>query len=517
MQTIRIWIRVGRHFGSFKRNEMNSAAWSDQLDLLIRSRAPLIWIRSTEEGRVESLVGAATQRLQRRLACWDFIEGLSGVLNENGLGSRQPMAVLQWLQQLQNSSPTVLLVKDFHRFCEDPGIARMLRNLSISLRSTSHNLVLCSGPWTPPNELDEAMTLLDLPLPAPQDLRQLISSIASSSGAPLDTPVLDELTQACSGLSEMRVRQVAARALARRGRLGADDLSEVLEEKRQAIARSEVLEFCASEIGTEAIGGLDELKSWLEQRHRAFSTEARRFGLPLPRGVLLVGPQGTGKSLTAKAIARNWSMPLLRLDVGRLFAGLVGASEARTRETIQRAEAMAPCVLWIDEIDKGFGGDGRSDGGTSQRVLASVLTWMAEKTSPVFVVATANGVERLPPELLRKGRFDEIFLLDLPSRDERNSILSLHLARRRPGLILPLDTVVSRTEGFSGAELEQTVIEAMHLAFADSRELSETDLILAASQLIPLSRTAREQLDALKQWASAGRARPASIATRNEA
>jgi len=233
--------------------------------------------------------------------------------------------------------------------------------------------------------------------------------------------------------------------------------------------------------------------------------------------VLLVGPQGTGKSLTAKAIARSWSMPLLRLDVGRLFAGLVGASEARTRETIQRAEAMAPCVLWIDEIDKGFGGDGRSDGGTSQRVLASVLTWMAEKQSPVFVVATANGVDQLPPELLRKGRFDEIFLLDLPSMEERRSILSLHLNRRRPGLQLPLDTVISRCEGFSGAELEQTVIEAMHLAFAEGRELNETDLIRAASQLIPLSRTAREQLEALQAWASSGRARPASIAGRKEA
>ena len=229
-----------------------------------------------------------------------------------------------------------------------------------------------------------------------------------------------------------------------------------------------------------------------------------------------MGPQGTGKSMTAKAIARSWSMPLLRLDVGRLFAGLVGASEARTRETIQRAEAMAPCVLWIDEIDKGFGGDGRSDGGTSQRVLASVLTWMAEKRSAVFVVATANGVEQLPPELLRKGRFDEIFLLNLPRSEERRRILELHLERRRPGLGLPLATVVSRSDGFSGAELEQTVIEAMHLAFADARELSETDLIRAASQLVPLSRTASEQLEALKQWASGGRARPASIATRNE-
>jgi SpoVK/Ycf46/Vps4 family AAA+-type ATPase len=206
-------------------------------------------------------------------------------------------------------------------------------------------------------------------------------------------------------------------------------------------------------------------------------------------------------------------MPLLRLDVGRLFAGLVGASEARTREMIQRAEAMAPCVLWIDEIDKGFGltgGDGRSDGGTSQRVLGTVLTWMAEKTSAVFVVATANAVERLPAELLRKGRFDEIFLLELPDAEERRAILDLQLRRRRPDLTIPLEVLVDRTDEFSGAELEQTVIEAMHLAFGDGRELAEADLIAAASQVVPLSRTAREQLEVLHQWASSGRARPAS-------
>ena len=495
---------------------MSSAAWATQLDLLVRARTPLIWIRSSEEARVEALLNQAVQRLNRQLVTWNFIDGIHGPANADGMGSRQPMAMLQWLQQLDAASPTLLLAKDFHRFCEDPGVARMLRNLEGSLRSTPHSLILCCGQWTPPTDLEESLTLLDLPLPDSEDLRDLLSSIGVSSGTPLSSSVLADLTQACSGLSEMRVRQVAARALARRGQLGAEDLSDVLDEKRQTIARSEVLEFCNSDAGTESIGGLDALKTWLQQRHRAFSEEAQRFGLPLPRGVLLVGPQGTGKSLTAKAIARSWSMPLLRLDVGRLFAGLVGASEARTRDMIQRAEAMAPCVLWIDEIDKGFGGDGRSDGGTSQRVLANVLTWMAEKQSPVFVVATANGVEQLPPELLRKGRFDEIFLLDLPTRDERESILQLHLAQRRPGLGLPLDTVVSRSEGFSGAELEQTVIEAMHLAFAEHRELSETDLIRAASQLIPLSRTASEPLERLKQWASSGRARPASVASGNE-
>ncbi len=490
--------------------------WEEHLDLLIRARTPLIWIRSGEEQRVEELLKEASSRLQpRRLAIWDYIEGLRGIANSEGLAARQPIAVLQWLQKVDSNSPTILLVKDFHRFCEDAGIARMLRNLSIQLRQQPHTIVMSSGPWIPPNDLDDSLTILDLPLPQQPELRSLLSNISQANGTPLELDVLEELTHACSGLSEARVRQVAARALAQRGRMSREDLAEVLEEKRQSVARSEVLEYCETKATQADIGGLDALKHWLNQRHQAFSDEARNFGLPLPRGVLLVGPQGTGKSLTAKAIAHSWSMPLLRLDVGRLFAGLVGASEARTRETIQRAEAMAPCVLWIDEIDKGFGGDARSDGGTSQRVLANVLTWMAEKTSSVFVVATANGVERLPGELLRKGRFDEIFLLDLPSPQERLSILKLHLQHRRPKLNLPFSAVIDRTEGFSGAELEQAVIEAMHLAFAERREVEESDLILAATQLVPLSRTAKEQLESLKNWAATGRARPASVLISN--
>ena len=491
-------------------------SWDKHLDLLVRARTPLIWIRSGEEERVESLLEQACLRLKpRRLATWDYIDGLKGIASSQGLGAKQPMSVLQWLQKIDKNNPTILLVKDFHRFCEDAGISRMLRNLSLQLQSLPHTIILCSGQWNPPTELDEALTILDLPLPQESELRILLSNIANATGSALENDVLEELTHACSGLSESKVRKVAARALAQRGQLGREDLSEVLEEKRQSVARSEVLEYCQSSATPEDIGGLDALKKWLDQRHQAFSDEARDFGLPLPRGVLLVGPQGTGKSLTAKAIAHSWSMPLLRLDVGRLFAGLVGASEARTRETIQRAEAMSPCVLWIDEIDKGFGGDARSDGGTSQRVLANVLTWMAEKTSPVFLVATANGVERLPAELLRKGRFDEIFMLDLPNKQERTSIINLHIQQRRPNLDIPLQAVVDRTNGFSGAELEQTVIEGMHFAFAETRELQESDLILACSQLIPISRTAKEQLDALKDWSSTGRARPASIKLNN--
>ena len=493
------------------------SALADQLDLLIRSRTPIIWIRSLEEARVDGLLEHAAARLGGRLVLrWDFIAGLRGTPGREGEASRNPMAALDLLGALPREQGAILLLRDFHRYGEDAGICRRLRNLAAELRERPHTLVITAPEWRLPLELEDSITLLDLPLPEVEEITGLLAGIAAAVGEPLQPEVLATLAGACHGLSEQRVRQLAARALAQRGRLGEADLAEVLEEKRQAIARSELLEYCPSEASPADIGGLGALKHWLAQRHRAFSEEARRYGLPLPRGVLLVGPQGTGKSLTAKAIAHSWGMPLLRLDVGRLFAGLVGASEARTRDMIQRAEAMAPCVLWIDEIDKGFGlgvgggSDGRSDGGTSQRVLASVLTWMAEKTSAVFVVATANAVERLPAELLRKGRFDEIFLLELPGRDERRAILDLQLRRRRPSHQIALEVLVDRTDGFSGAELEQTVIEAMHLAFGDDRDLGEADLIAAASQVVPLSRTAREQLEALRTWASGGRARPAS-------
>jgi len=490
-----------------------SQAWADHLDLLIRARTPILWIRSQEEERCATLLAAAARRLDNRsLARWDFISGLSGWPGRDGEAARNPLAALDSLSSLSREQPAILVLHDFHRFADDASICRKLRNLAGSLRLSPHTVVITAADWTLPRELEECISLLDLPLPDQAEIQALLQSIAQACSQKLEPSLLEQLSLSCSGLSEQRIRQLAARALASRGQLGLEDLEEVLEEKRQAVARSELLEFCPSEATPADIGGLDALKRWLEQRHLAFSEEARRYGLPLPRGVLLVGPQGTGKSLTAKAIAHSWSMPLRRLDVGRLFAGRVGASEARTRDMIQRAEAMAPCVLWIDEIDKGFGGDARSDGGTSQRVLGTVLTWMAEKTSAVFVVATANGVDKLPAELLRKGRFDEIFLLDLPSAEERRAILDLQLRRRRPDHSIPLEVLVDRTAGFSGAELEQTVIEAMHLAFAEHREFGEADLIAAASQVVPLSRTAREQLEALQIWASSGRARPASRA-----
>ena len=486
-------------------------SWSNNLELLIRSRTSIIWIRTKEEERLEKILNKLCERLNiKRFASWDCVNGIKGVLNQEGKFSNNPLGVLNWLKDQSSDLSTILLVKDFHKFFDDPSINRTIKELSSTLRETNNNLFISSHLLPSSEELDELMTILDLPLPDQNELKNLIKKIAFNSNSNLNEEDLNDLTAASSGLTEIKVKQVTAKALTKRGKLSKEDIKEILEEKKQVIARSEILEFFETKSNQDDIGGLKVLKIWLNQRYKAFSKEARDYGLPIPKGVLLVGAQGTGKSLTAKTIAKSWSMPLLRLDVGRLFSSLVGSSEARTRETILRAEAMSPCVLWIDEIDKGFGGDARSDGGTSQRVLASLLTWMAEKESAVFVIATANAIDKLPAELLRKGRFDEIFFLDLPNSEERLSILDLHLKKRRPNYNFPLSTISDRTNGFSGAELEQAVIEGMHISFSENRELMEKDLIKAVSELVPLSRTAREQVDILKEWSSTGRVRSAS-------
>ena len=485
--------------------------WCKNLELLIKSRTSLIWIKTKEEERLEKLIDLSCERLNiKRYVRWDCVSGIKGLINEEGKFSNNPLGVLNWLREQSSEISIILLVKDFHKFYDDPSINRTIKELSSALKETNHNLIISSHLHPSSEELDELMTILNLPLPDQKELRDLIKKIDLNTNSNLDEQELNELAIAASGLTEIKVKQVTAKVLAQRGKISKEDIKDILEEKKQVIARSEILEFFETKSSQDDIGGLKVLKVWLNQRYRAFSEEAKDYGLPIPKGVLLVGAQGTGKSLTAKSISKSWSMPLLRLDVGRLFSSLVGSSEARTREAISRAEAMSPCILWIDEIDKGFGGDARSDGGTSQRVLASLLTWMAEKESSVFVVATANAIDKLPAELLRKGRFDEIFFLDLPNSEERLSILDLHLKKRRPNYSFPLSTIIDRTDGFSGAELEQAVIEGMHISFSEKRELMEKDLIKAVSELVPLSRTAKEQIDLLKEWASTGRARSAS-------
>jgi SpoVK/Ycf46/Vps4 family AAA+-type ATPase len=489
-------------------------SFNDEFELLLRARYPLIYIPTAEEERVEAAIAQAAKRLgDRAIYIWDFVDGYQGNPNDVGVGQRNPLQALEFVEKVADSAAAIFILRDFHRFLEDISISRKLRNLSRRLKSQPKNIVLLSPQIAVPTDLAEVLTIVEFPLPDASEIQAEIQRLLTAMGQSSNGKVLDDLVRSAQGLSLERIRRVLARAIASHGEIQADDVELILEEKRQSIRQTQILEFYPTTEKISDIGGLDNLKDWLLRRGGAFTERARQYGLPHPRGLLLVGIQGTGKSLTAKAIAHHWHLPLLRLDVGRLFGGLVGESESRTRQMVQLAEALAPCILWIDEIDKAFSGiDSKGDAGTTGRVFGTFINWLAEKKSPVFVVATANNIQALPPEMLRKGRFDEIFFVGLPTQDERRAIFELHLSRLRPHNLksYDLERLAYETPDFSGAEIEQTLIEAMHIGFSQNRDFTTDDILEAASQIIPLARTAQEQIKFLQDWAAAGKARMAS-------
>ncbi|MBW4506763.1 MAG: AAA family ATPase [Scytonematopsis contorta HA4267-MV1] len=489
-------------------------SFRDEFKLLLRARYPLIYIPTYEEERVEaSIRDEAAQQGNRPIYTWDFVDGYQGNPNDAGFGKRNPLQALELVEKLPASAPAVFILRDYHRFLEDVAIARKLRNLARLLKSQPKNIVILSPRVAIPDDLTEVLTVVEFPLPNGTEIKFEVERLLQATGNSLSGKFLDDLVRSCQGLSMERIRRVLAKAIAQKGELQPEDVDLVLEEKRQTIRQTQILDFIPATEQITDIGGLDNLKDWLLRRGGSFTERARQYGLPHPRGLLLIGIQGTGKSLTAKAIAHHWHLPLLRLDVGRLFAGLVGESESRTRQMIQVAEALAPCILWIDEIDKAFSGvSSKGDAGTTSRVFGTFITWLSEKTSPVFVVATANDIQTLPPEILRKGRFDEIFFVGLPTQEERKAIFNVHLSRLRPHNLksYDIDRLAYETPDFSGAEIEQTLIEAMHIGFSQNRDFNTDDTLEAASQIIPLARTAQEQIQKLQDWASSGRARLAS-------
>jgi ATP-dependent 26S proteasome regulatory subunit len=486
--------------------------FEQELDLLIRSSYPVIYIPSPEEERAEQLITAVAQQgtPQRALYFWDFVTGF-----EDGTGRNNPVQALGEIERAQAAVPAVFVMRDLHRFLEDIQVARQLRNLTRNLRNSRKTLIILAPTLRIPTDLAEEITVLDLTPPTAEEIDAELESLLEQVQVRLSPGGRDALVKACQGLMMARIRLGLARTIASYGRLDERAIPLMLEEKKQRIRQTQVLEFWPATESIDDVGGLDILKRWLEQRAAAFTQEARDYGLPNPKGILLVGIQGTGKSLSAKATASLWQLPLLRLDIGRLMGGLVGESEAKTREMIRLAEAMAPCVLFLDELDKGFAGLGSGfvgDSGTSARVLSTILTWMEEKTAPVFIAATANSIEALPSEVLRKGRFDEIFFIDLPSERERREIYHVHLSKVRADRIrqYDLDQLAFQSEGFNGAEIEQSIYDAMHMAFDQRREFETEDILLAMSMIVPLSKTASERIRFLQEWASSGRCRPAS-------
>ncbi len=482
--------------------------------LLLRACYPLIYIPTAEEERLEkAIVDVAAQLGNRQVYLWDFVGGYQENPNNLGFGKRNPLQALEFIEQLPEKVGGIFILRDFHHFLEDVSISRKLKNLARSLKSQPKNIVIVASQIQIPPELSEVITIVDFPLPTAPEIKTEIERLMEATGQCLSSKFLDELVRASLGLSLERIRRVLTRAIAATGKLEPEDVELILEEKRQSIRQTQILDFYPATEQISDIGGLDNLKDWLLRRGGAFSDRARAYGLPHPRGLLLAGIQGTGKSLTAKAIAHHWHLPLLRLDVGRLFGGLVGESESRTRQTIELAEALAPCILWIDEIDKGFSGiEGKGDSGTTSRVFGTFITWLAEKQSPVFVVATANNIRALPPEMLRKGRFDEVFFVGLPDKQEREAIFNVHLARLRGHNLgnYDLKRLAYETPDFSGAEIEQTIVEAMHIGFSQNRDFTTDDILEAASQIVPLARTAREQIQFLQNWVASGKARLAS-------
>ena len=489
-------------------------SFHEELSLLVRSRYPAIYIPTREEERAEAAIAQCAQNIgNRAVYTWDYVDGYQGNPNDSGFGRRNPLQALDLIEKVPASAAAIFVLRDYHRFLDDIAVSRKLRNLQRLLKSQPKTIIILSAQLTIPDELSNLITVLEFPLPDVAEIRPEVEKLLAATDSSLSARDIDELVRSCQGLALDRIRRVLARGIAAHGRFEPEDIDLILEEKRQTIRQTQILEFYPASESISDIGGLDSLKDWLLKRGSAFSQRARQYGLPHPRGLMLVGIQGTGKSLTAKAIAHHWHLPLLRLDVGRLFGGLVGESESRTRQMIQLAEALAPCILWIDEIDKAFAGfDGRGDSGTTSRVFGTFITWLAEKSSPVFVVATANNIQSLPPEMLRRGRFDEIFFVGLPSQEEREAIFNVHLSRLRPHNLPAYDLkrLAYETPDFSGAEIEQSIVEAMHIGFSQNRDFTHDDILEAVSQIIPLARTAQPQIEALQDWAAAGKARLAS-------
>jgi AAA+ superfamily predicted ATPase len=481
---------------------------ADELALFVRAGFRLLVLETFEEDRALRLLERVARSTERRLVTWSVASGVDG----GGAGAGSLYAGLHALESV--TEPALLVLFDPERGFSDDTAVRRMREWLTGLGKRRQAAVLVAPAVDLPVALSREAGFAALPLPRAPELESLFRRVLEAAGTPPDganASALESAARAALGLTASEAQRLFRKACARAGGLGDDAVAALVREKSQALRRTPALSFHDPEIGLDEVGGLGELKRWLRERRRAFGEEAQRFGLPTPRGLLLLGVQGCGKSLCAKAVAREWRFPLLRIDLATVFGGAVHA-EAAAREAVAVAESLAPAVLWLDEIEKGFA-QADADPRVS-RVFGWFLTWLSEKQAPVFVVATANDVTRLPPELLRRGRFDELFFVDLPSATERAEILAIHLRRRgRDAKQFPLAELALRAERLSGAELEQVVAAGLYAAFADGRDLGGADLENAIQETVPLYDTYEERIKELRDWAR-HRARPATLDAR---
>lgn len=459
---------------------------------------------------------------------WNCVEGLLEVSPEEKIIKiddepvLEPSMVLKYIHSIKDKShKDVFVLEDFNAYIEEDDVKFYLRQISQKAKFRNTHVLVLSALYKLPVELEKYITVLATPLPDRKELEITLRGVEKNCGLTLSVDMRNKMVDAALGMTTMEA-DLAFCLAAVRDQLGENAPYTVSSEKEQIIRKSGILDYFPKNENLKDVGGMDMLKDWLFKRKKAYEKNARDFGLEEPKGLLLLGVPGCGKSLTAKSIASFWNMPLLRLDIGKVFQGLVGSSEDNIRKAIATSEAVAPCVLWIDEIEKGLNGvqsSGSTDGGVTSRIFSTILTWMQEKTSPVFVVATANNINLLPPELLRKGRFDEIFFVDLPNPKERENIFAIHLKKKgQDPSQYPMEMLGKKTEGFNGAEIEECIKEAMFAAYVeapDNPKLLSKHLVDAISKTVPLSTTMREQIAALRNWAVT-RAKNASNETPTE-
>jgi AAA+ superfamily predicted ATPase len=481
------------------------------LELLINSRYPIIAVTTEEEDRLEAMLRRLAVRLDIPFYVWTPVEGLIRPPFKD-LASphdRQPLQALARVAATREDG--LYLFKDLHKFFGDPAVVRRLHDLAPVLGRGRRALVLTAPDLDLPPEIRPLSAMLKLELPAFEELATLVRDKAREFAAggtirmSVTAPDLERLARSLLGLTLFEAERAITRVVVEDMALTPSDCDRIIELKKQVIEREGYLEFWPRTVALSAVGGMKALKAWLERRRGAFTEHARDFGLDPPKGLLLLGVQGCGKSLCAKAIAREWEMPLLKLEPGRLYEKYIGESEKRLERALDVAAQLAPVVLWIDELEKGFAAvsQSESDAGLSKRIFGRLLAWLQDRPAPVFVVATCNDVLGLPPELMRKGRFDEIFFVDLPGPEERSSIFAIHLqARRREPAAYDLQRLAAGSQGFSGAEIEQAIVSALYAAFASGSDLT-TDLIVHELECTrPLSVVRAEEIASLRFWAS---------------
>jgi hypothetical protein len=517
----------------------------ERLKVLIDSSTPIVVMETVEESRAVRMVRAACAALNLAAFEWTIASGLmrcgaapgDSALDASPLptggyavhtpdtdnakalyNSREPAQMLANLEAI--SVEAAFILKDLHRHIEDPVVVRRLRDVGQKFAANRRTVVLTAPKISIPPELASLVEYLELPLPDRQRLRQIIEetlariSKAHTLQRRLDAAGMDMLADNLRGLTEEEAERAISQALVARYALGPETISDVIEAKKMLLKRQEMLEFVDVSDDLATVGGLDNLKRWLGQRRGTWDEQAKAFGLDAPKGVIILGVQGCGKSMCARAIAGEWKLPLVKFDTAAVYDKFIGETEKRIQKVFEVAEGLAPCVLWIDELEKVFAGSGpdsaSADAGVSSRLLASFLSWMQDRKAPVFVAATCNNVTVLPPELIRKGRFDELFFVDLPNTNERKQILSIQLARRkRNPADFALDQVATAAQGFSGAEIESVVQTALYAAFAQKQQVNTQYLLDAVRSTVPLSTTRAEEIEALREWA-AQRAVPAS-------